>query len=106
LILVAGHLDPSDTNDGTSVLDVFAARVFHVLDVPLDEEGETLRQGRVEGYQVPCELDAVGTRSAHAERLAASSSDRGVDVVGAQAQCRGCLADLGELPLHPRAKRA
>ncbi len=63
LILVAADRDPVDADRGTTMIDECAARVVHVVNMPPDEERETLGHGGVEAYTVPCELDAVGTRA-------------------------------------------
>jgi hypothetical protein len=68
LILVTADLDPVDADRRTTMIDECAARVVHVVDMPLDEERETLGHGGVEACKVPCELDAVGTCASARDR--------------------------------------
>ena len=69
--LIAAQLDPIDADGRAAALDDGAAWMVDVVDVPLDEEGETVGQRGVEGDEVPREFDAVGTGATHRERLRA-----------------------------------
>ena len=69
-IRVAAELDPVDADSCAAVLDVCAARVVDVADVPLDKERKTLGEGCIEGREVPFELNAVGPGATHQELLA------------------------------------
>ena len=86
--------------------DEFAARVVHVIDQPLDEEGQTFAQSRIQGHEPTFELDAVGTCAIHRKGLPSGPSARTLDVVGAQAQRRGPITASRESPCHPRSERA
>ena len=55
------------------MLDAAPARVVGVVDVPLDEERETVAERRVVSHEVPAELHPVGPRAAHRQRLVAGS---------------------------------
>jgi hypothetical protein len=86
---IAAQLHPGDAVRCAAVLGDRVARVVDVVDVPLDEERKAVGQRGIEGDQVPCELDAVGTGATHRQRLAPGSSGGRLDVVGAQAERRG-----------------
>lgn len=105
-ILVAADLDPGDAHRGTTMLDDRAAGVVHVIDMPLDEERQTLGHGCLEAHEVPRELDAVGTCATHQQCPAPDASGHGFHVVGAQAQRRGSFTDFDETASHPRPEWA
>jgi hypothetical protein len=103
-ILVAADRDPVDADRGTTMIDECAARVVHVVDMPLDEERETLGHGGVEAYKVPCELDAIGTCTTHQTGPAPGPSGRRLDVLGVQPQRRGSFGDLEQTAPHPTTR--
>lgn len=101
-ITIAAQLHPVDADRVAAVLDQCAARVVRVVDVPLNEERKTLREGGVERNEMPRELDTIGTGAAHRQRPETGSFGGGLYVVGAQAQRRGSLADLDKSLFQPR----
>jgi hypothetical protein len=60
-ILIAAELDPVDADGGTTVIDEYPARVVHVVDQPLNGEGETLFNAASQGDEAPFELLPSGT---------------------------------------------
>jgi hypothetical protein len=47
-VLITSDLNPADADRSATVLDVFAAGVIGVVDVPVDEEGKAIGHGGVE----------------------------------------------------------
>ena len=100
---ITADLDPLDADGGDAVLDAGAARVVGVVDVPLDEERQTVGQGRVVGHEMPVEFHPVRPRAAHRQRLVAGPPGRGFDVVGPEAQRTGTSPTSASRRSHPRA---
>jgi hypothetical protein len=82
------------------MIDECAARVVHVVDMPLDEERETLGHGGVEACKVPCELDAVGTCASarHRRQTTRRQPPTASRMIGSTPASSHCFDDPAQAP--------